>query len=82
MSLGLCIFNLLPIPPLDGSKVLFSLIPDSAYLKLMHYEKYGSVLLLILVWTGFLGRPLSHVIRTAFDALFPIAEAAFHLVNG
>ena len=82
MSLGLCIFNLLPIPPLDGSKVLFSLVPDRAYLKLMQYERYGSVLLLLLVWSGFLGNPLSRLIRTAFDTLFPIAEAAFHLVNG
>ena len=48
----------------------------------MRYERYGSVLLLLLVWTGLIGRPLSRLIRTAFDLLFPIAQAAFRLVNG
>ena len=82
MSLGLCLFNLLPVPPLDGSKVLFSLLPDSAYVKLMHVERYGSLLLLLLVWTGILGKPFSRLIQTVFSWLFPIAEAVFHLVNG
>ena len=82
MSLGLCLFNLLIVPPLDGSKILFSLLPDSAYLKLMRYERYGSLLLLLLVWTGVLGTPLSRMIQAAFSFLFPVAEAGFHLVNG
>jgi Zn-dependent protease len=82
ISLGYCIFNLIPVPPLDGSKVLFSALSDQSYLKLMRYERYGSVLLLLLVWTGLIGRPLSRLIRTAFDLLFPIAQAAFRLVNG
>lgn len=82
VSLGLCLFNLLVIPPLDGSKVLFSLLSDSAYLKLMRYERYGSILLLLLVWTGLLGDPLSALISKSFKGLLPIAQAAFHLVNG
>ena len=82
MSLGLCLFNLLPVPPLDGSKVLFSMLPDSAYVKLMQVERYGSILLLLLVWTGILGKPFSRLIQTVFSWLFPIAEAVFHLVNG
>lgn len=82
ISLGLGLFNLIVIPPLDGSKVLFSLLPDSAYLKLMRYERYGSLALLLLVWTGILGRPLSRLVSSAFSALWPIAQAAFTLVNG
>ena len=82
MSLGLCLFNLLPVPPLDGSKVLFSLLPDSAYVKLMQVERYGSILLLVLVWSGILGKPFSNLIQTVFSHLFPIAEAAFRLING
>lgn len=82
ISLGFCIFNLIPVPPLDGSKILFALLPDSAYWKLMHYERYGSLALIVLVWTGVLGRPLSRLIQWAFQMLFPIAKAAFYLVNG
>lgn len=40
ISLALAIFNIIPISPLDGSKVLFALLPDAAYAKLMRYERY------------------------------------------
>ena len=52
MSIGLGLFNLIPISPLDGSKVLFAFLPDAAYEKLMRYEKYGMIVLLVLVWLG------------------------------
>ena len=52
MSIGLGLFNLIPISPLDGSKVLFSFLPDRAYMALMRYEKYGMALLFVLVWLG------------------------------
>ena len=50
LSFVLAIFNLLPIPPLDGSKILFSILPDRTYIKLMRYEKYGMVILLALLF--------------------------------
>ena len=50
LSIGLGLFNLIPIPPLDGSKVLFALLPEGAYYVLMRYERYGMALLLLLVW--------------------------------
>ena len=49
LSIGLGLFNLVPIPPLDGSKVLFSLLPQRAYYTLMRYERYGMLVLLLLV---------------------------------
>lgn len=52
LSVGLGTFNLIPIPPLDGSKVLFSFLPDMAYFKLMYYERYGMLLLLALAFIG------------------------------
>ena len=81
MSLGLAIFNLLPVPPLDGSKILFSLLPDGAYRTLLRYERYGSLLLFALMALGVLGRPLSALIDTAYNALFPVAEGAFDLIR-
>ena len=50
LSIGLGLFNLLPIPPLDGSKVLFAVLPDGAYNQLMRYERYGMLLLFALVF--------------------------------
>ena len=49
ISLALAIFNIIPVSPLDGSKVLFALLPDAAYAKLMRYERYGMILLLSLI---------------------------------
>ena len=59
MSAGLAVFNLFPIPPLDGSKVLFAALPDAWYGKLMRYERFGMVLLAVLLLTGVLDTPLS-----------------------
>ena len=64
LSVGLAVFNLLPIPPLDGSKILFSVLPDKWYLWLMRYERYGSLLLMGLLLLGVLDGPLT-VVRTA-----------------
>ncbi len=73
MNLGLGLFNLLPIPPLDGSKVLFALLPDRAYLQLMRYERYGMLLLIFLVFfdvgSDFLSRAISAVFAFLINLL-------------
>ena len=69
MSLGLGLFNLLPIPPLDGSKVLFAFLPDRAYLQLMRYERYGMLVLLALVYFDFGSDALSNAIYAVFSFL-------------
>ncbi len=76
LSLGLAIFNLLPVPPLDGSKVLFSLISDESYYKLMRYEKYGMIVMIALVATGVLGKPLTLAINFVFEHLMPLGQWA------
>lgn len=81
LSLALGIFNLLPISPLDGSKVLFSFLPDSAYEKLMRYERYGMIILILLIATGATSGFLSNVTGWVYDKLFFIAEFGFDLVN-
>ena len=70
---------MLPIPPLDGSKFLFSIIRDEQYMKLMFFERYGSVLLLVLAFTGILGKPLGSLISRIYDALFIVAQTAYRL---
>ena len=69
LSVGLGLFNLIPISPLDGSKVLFAFLPDSAYEKLMRYEKYGMIALLILVWLGVGDNVLSTAIYNVYAAM-------------
>ncbi len=76
LSIGLGTFNLLPIPPLDGSKALFSLLRDEDYYKLMRYERYGGIIMLVLVATGVLGRPLNYAINMVYSWLVPLAQAA------
>lgn len=77
LSLGLALFNLLPIPPLDGSKVLFSVMSDESYWKLMRYERYGMIVLIILAYTGVTGHFLSNIIDTVFDWFLNIASLAY-----
>ncbi|HHZ18024.1 MAG TPA: site-2 protease family protein [Acholeplasmataceae bacterium] len=52
INIGLGVFNLLPIPPLDGSKLIGALIPDKYYYTYLRYEKYGMILLVVLLATG------------------------------
>ncbi len=52
LSVGFGLFNLLPIPPLDGSKVLGALLPDHLYFMQMRYERYGMLVLLVIAFFG------------------------------
>lgn len=72
LSIGLGIFNLIPIPPLDGSKVLFAVLPDRQYNLLMRYERYGMLVLLALVMMGAGGHFLSQANRAVFDLFWRV----------
>lgn len=66
MNISLAIFNLLPFPPLDGSKILYSVLPASAHSFLAMLEQYGFMILLILMYMGFFGaiiRPVLYVVE-------------------
>jgi Zn-dependent protease len=69
VNLALAIFNLVPIPPLDGSKILFSFLPESAFSFIINYERYALVILLIFI-----------VFFSEY--LYPILAFLFHLVTG
>ena len=50
LNISLAVFNLLPIPPLDGYKVLSGVLPPRYYFKLMQYERYGFIALLLIIY--------------------------------
>ena len=70
VNLMLAFFNLIPIPPLDGSKVLMNLLPWSFRKYFYQLERYGFILLLILLWSG------------AFNFIFSISLGIFSLLTG
>ena len=70
LSIGLGLFNLIPIPPLDGSKVIAVLLPDQTYVKLMRYERYGMLLLLALSLLGISGGFISGGIMRVYEVFF------------
>lgn len=79
LSAGLAVFNLFPIPPLDGSKVLLALLPNQYYAKWMRYERYGMILLVILLLLNVLDTPLLFLRAQLLDGiswlLSPVVQA-------
>lgn len=67
LSVGLGLFNLVPVPPLDGSKVAAVLLPDRAYNWLMRYEQLGMVLLVVIISVGIGSNALDTAIRWVFE---------------
>ena len=72
LSIGLGLFNLIPIPPLDGSKVLAAFLPDRQYITLMRYERYGIVVLLVLSYVGIGSSLISRGILGIYSALLSL----------
>ena len=67
--MGLGIFNLIPIPPLDGSKAVFSLLPDRIYYTILRYERYLMLVLFVLVFLNVLDGPLSVLLQGGLRGL-------------
>ncbi len=65
-NLCFMVFNLIPIPPLDGSKVLGIFLPDRTYYKMLQYERYSMILIMILSLTGM----FNTIIGTGVNAVF------------
>lgn len=83
VSIGLLVFNLIPVPPLDGSKVLFSVLPAQWYGKLMRYERFGTIILVALLYLGVLDVPLSFLRNAIQQFIFTFAgDPVFRLLMG
>lgn len=77
LNVILGVFNLIPVHPLDGFKVLAGLLPRDWYEDFMQTEKYGIFILLILLFTGIIGKVLFPIVSSVFSFLIPGLETRF-----
>ncbi len=69
LNIGLAVFNLIPVPPLDGSRIFLTFLPERLYFSVMNREREIMLVLFVLIWTGLLDTPLSFMIGAVNTAL-------------
>ena len=80
LSIGLGVFNLIPFPPLDGSKILGVFLPDRIYYKILRYEFAGTIILMALLWLGVLDVPLYAARSFVSEGLMNLAQWPYDLI--
>lgn len=69
INLYLAVFNLIPIPPFDGSRIMLAFLPTKLYFSIMKYERVIMVAIMLLLWSGILSIPLQIVSNLIFNGL-------------
>ena len=74
INLGLGVFNLIPIPPLDGSKILYAFLPNRVVFKIVPYERYIQLGMLVLLWVGVLTPVINYFVNFFYDLFINLAQ--------
>ncbi|MEG0388811.1 MAG: site-2 protease family protein, partial [Niameybacter sp.] len=79
INLSLGVFNLIPIPPLDGSKILGAILPEDKYFGYMKYERYGYFVLLVILSFNVLRTPLNMMISSMYEGVWFVVSLLLQL---
>lgn len=74
VNISLAVFNLLPVPPLDGSRLVSLVLPNKYYYKLMMYERYIAIAIMVLAFTNILSVPISFLSEKLMSGLMYLAS--------